>query len=103
MIDPKVIEELKAKHGEIYRLEHLGHEVVVRLPSSPEWLRFKEMQADEGRRSKAPAQLVRDTCVFPDAQSLEVMLNKYPGLADTFAGEVAEVAGLSKKAQREKL
>ncbi len=103
MIDDKLIERLKAEHGEVHLLEHDGIEVVVKPAVRPEWKRFNEMRGDPARKVGAAEQLLRDCCVFPDAAGLAAILARKPGLAETFGGECAEISGLTNKVTSRKL
>ncbi len=105
MLNEKTIADLKAEHGDnLHLLEHLGREVVVKMPDRGAWKRFKGSMANEGPgRLEATAQFIRDCRVHPSPEELEAMFAELPALADTFAGELAELAGAAKSANHRKL
>lgn len=104
MFTDEIIQKLKAEHGDdLYILEACGHEVVVRAPSRPEWKRFRAAQADPAKRIDAQEQLLRGCCVAPGSGDLSALLEKRPGLAETFGIELTEIAGLAEKATSRKL
>jgi hypothetical protein len=103
MIDADTIEKLKAEHGEIHLLRASGVEVVVKAPGRAQWKRFRAYVADERRRPDAVETLLRDCVVHPDAAALDAILEKRPGLAETFGNQVVELAGASGEAEKKAL
>ena len=100
MIDPKIVEELKEKHGaNLHIVTAQGVEVVVKVPSKAAYRRFRQSSRDEKRRDDATETLLRDCVVYPDAQTLNSEIEKRPAIVDTFAAEVLELAGLVKEAE----
>ena len=98
-MDAKVIEELKAAHGSgLHLIEHDGVEVVAKRPGGPQYRRWKQLTLDEKRRIDAGATLVRDCVVHPAAAELQALIDERPGLVDTFAGKLVELAGASQEA-----
>jgi hypothetical protein len=98
MIDPKIIDDLKAKHSDLHLLEHDGVEMVFKRPSKEVYRRFKKLVLDEDRRAEAAERLIFDCLAWPDAPTAQVALEKQPGLVDTFASSLADLAGAAKKA-----
>jgi hypothetical protein len=103
MIDEATVEKLKAEHGELHLLRASGAEVVVKPPSRAQWKRFRAYVADERRRPDAVESLLRDCVVYPDAAALDGILEKRPGLAETFGNQVVELAGASGEAEKKVL
>lgn len=91
-IDPKVIEELKAKHGEVFLLASKSHEVVVRKPDRQIWRKFVTLAADQSRRPDAIERIFLDCVVYPDAAGVQALLDRYPALAQQFGAEVTDLA-----------
>jgi hypothetical protein len=94
MIDPAVEAEMKEKHPGSVALTAGGETVVVVAPSRPIWKRFRTVVAsDDKRRPEGLEQLLRDCLVYPDQKALTAILDRKPGLSETFAAEVCELAG----------
>lgn len=91
-IDAKVLEELKAKHGELHELSSDHYAVVVRRPDRQVWRKFVDSAADERRRTDAIERLFLDCVVWPDLPTVSVMLDARPALAQQFGAEVAALA-----------
>jgi hypothetical protein len=102
-IDSAAIEDLKAKHGEVHQLSHAGVEVIVRTPGRAQWKRFRALTADEKRRPDALETLLRDCLLYPSLSDLDAILDRRPGLAETFGGQLVELAGLSGEAEKKDL
>ena len=102
-IDPKIIEEAKAKGDEITQFSQDGIEVLVKPPTRPQWKRFRALIADEKRRPDALEQLLRDCLVYPGLTDLDAILEKKPGLAESFGGSLVELAGLSDRVEKKVL
>jgi hypothetical protein len=96
-IDPQVLADLKAKHGEdsVHPLTTTDgkYTIVVRRPGRAQWKRFRHMIADPAKRADALETLVRDCMLYPDRQAFEAMLEERPALAEVFGDEVGELAG----------
>lgn len=102
-LDPKLVEELKAKYGEVRKVT-LGDEVFVMRPASrAEWKRFEEARADETKRHVARENLVRHCVVYPDADGLEAVLDRRPAMIIPLTEKAGEHAGWVAKVEDEKL
>jgi hypothetical protein len=100
MIDPKIAAELKEKHGsDLHVMNHDGVEVVAKRPGKVEYRRFRHMTMDDRRKEDAAATFVRDCIVYPAAADLEREFEKRPGLVDTFANKLVELAGTAKECE----
>lgn len=97
------IKKLKAEHGDLTQLDHAGESVIVKSPNRATWKRFRAQAQDEGKRIIAMEELVRACVVHPDRAGLEAMLDRKPGLVETFGKELAELAGASDKAEKKAL
>ncbi len=102
-MDQKVIEELKAQHGEIHQLSYAGVDVIVRAPSRAAWKRYRALMSDAARRADSFEVLLRDCLLHPSLQELDGILDRRPGLAETFGAELVEIAGLGKEAEKKVL
>lgn len=99
MIDPKIAEELKAKHGaDLHVLAHDGCEVIVKRPGRFEYRKFRKETLDERKKEDAPENFIRACCVYPEPADLSRMLEARPGLVDTFSGALIDLAGTSREA-----
>lgn len=97
-------EKLKAQHGDIYSVSApSGEMVVVRMPDRALWKRFRSHMADERRRIDALENLVRGCVVHPDAPTFDAMLEKKPGLAETFGAAVVDLAGMAQDSEKKAL
>jgi hypothetical protein len=103
MIEEKIVQDLKAKHGDVYRLKALGHEFLVRGPSVAEWRRFKATISDKAKRPFATEQLARDCVVHPPKEEVEALFTKYPALPESLADKIAEIGGATEEVEVEKL
>lgn len=101
--DAKLIEELKAKHGEIHELTLEDATVIVKVPSEVEWKRFMGQQGEKEKRVESMRGLFWSCAVWPDKAAVESMVAHRPGLVESFAGEICEIAGLSGAVTRKKL
>jgi hypothetical protein len=78
-------------------------EILVKAPDDGEWKRFRSMQADDAQKYLAPRALVMGSILEPSATEFTAMLATRPGLAETFAGELIEIAGVSRANTRRKV
>ena len=98
-----VVAELKSKHGEVYLLEHLGEAVVVMRPTRPLVKRFRSQMADQNKRADALEYLVTDCIVWPDRKAVQAMLDRLPGLVETFGDAVLDLTGVDKNIEKKVL
>lgn len=98
-----VIEKLKAEHGELTQLTHGPDEVIVRTPNRAQWKRFRAQIGNEKRRDDALELLLRDCVVHPEKADFDAMLDRRPGLAETFGAQVVELAGAVKEPEKKAL
>lgn len=99
MIDKPTIDELKAKHGRIFRtaIQKDGEEQVFlfRLPSKAEFGRFmKTISADKSQTLAASTQLCLDCVVYPSDEVFEKLTTATPGICVGIGGEIAKQGGL---------
>ena len=100
MIDAQIAADLKAKHGaDLHLLSHDGVEVVCKRPGKGEYRRFRHMTIDEKRKEDAAETFVRDCTVYPDGQALAAIFEVRPGLIDTFAARLIDLAGTAKECE----
>lgn len=103
--DKNTIDKLKAEHGEnLHQLESsTGETIIVKSPSRLAYSRFRDASFNEKRRKNALSNLVIDCIVWPDTKAWEAMLDARPGLEDTFASDLVELAGAADAVSRKKL
>ena len=88
------IQALKSKHGStLTLLSAANNHVVVRPPSRGEWKRYRTQMHDDAQRPDAAEHLLRACIVHPDSAQVEALLNRLPGLAESFGAAVLELAG----------
>ena len=97
-LDTKMIEKLKAEHGEVYLLEAAGASVVVRPPSRAAMKRFFNLSSREDRRYEALEALLQDSAVYPEPAELARLLEKTPGLVAPFGEKLVALAGATEEA-----
>jgi len=101
MIDPKIIDDLKAKHpgAKLHRLAHSGAEIIVKPPGEAEYRKFKAKTKNDRLVAAAGEGLIYDCLVFPEAAVLATMIGERPGLVDTFTNALVDLAGLAKECE----
>lgn len=103
MVAPEVISqekllELEAKHGRIGVVTHPDGKswtVVLRKPRRAEYKMFRAHSNDPRRAPDAQENLIKQTCVFPDAAGLEALLEDWPGIPEACGRTLIELAGMS--------
>lgn len=104
MIDESKIEELKAKHGEIFTMEICGTGVAFRLPTEPEY--FKCLGEGAKNPAAAPKQvydLAHKCVVYPSSAEFGALCSRRAGVGLKVGNEILKIAGgeeteLAKKA-----
>ena len=102
-IDPKVVEDLRAKFGaDVAVLDADGESVVVKRPSRQTYGRFREyiMSDNISRKASANEVLCVDCIVYPTGLEREAIFDRKPGLVDAFAGELVKMAGGGAEAKK---
>lgn len=97
-LDAKIIEKLKAEHGEVYALEAAGASVVVRPPTRAAMKRFFNLSSREDRRYEALEALLQDCVVHPAPADLAALLERKPGLVAPFGEKLVSIAGATEEA-----
>lgn len=100
MIDPRIIETLKASHADLHLLRIVEEgetvvEVVARRPAADVFRKFRAMLRNPARKEDAPEQLVRDCVLYPEAVELVEIFRVRVGAVDTFAAKLITLAGLT--------
>jgi hypothetical protein len=93
MIEEKVLEDLRAKHGDLYMVETEIGPVVFRGANRVEYRQWKSARDDDAKKFAADEILSRACVVYPDAAAFEAMLDKLPALAGILQGEIIQVSG----------
>lgn len=109
-ITDEVIKRVKAANAAVTEVHHLTHpelpdEVLVRPPSRQEWRIYQNHRhdADVVKRSMAPDVLVETCVIHPSREDLGKMLEAHPGLVETWAGDLVEIAGVTGQKTRKKV
>ena len=98
------IEQLKAEHGDELHLLTAGRfAVVVTPPPRHKYKRFKSAVLDPKKRDAALETLFLDCVVWPERASIDQLLERYPGMAETFGDKLLELAGVVDDAHLAKL
>ena len=99
------IAAVKAEHpgAELHQLEHGDESIVVRVPNRVQWRRFIAESSNKtpGASSAAMENILAAVTVWP--KSSDDLYNRRPGLVETFAGKVCELAGLASEASAKKI
>lgn len=77
--------------------------IVCKGPSEGEWKRFRATGPTALERIVAYRNLVTACLVYPSREEFSALLAERPALAETFAGELSEIAGVSRTATHRKL
>lgn len=88
------LEQLKQQHGKVVRLAAGDSVVYVKRATREIYKRFRAQAQDDARRAVAATNLVNACLVWPGDAEREAMFDEYPGLIDTLAGALLELAGL---------
>jgi hypothetical protein len=103
MLEQNAIDELKRRHGTLREWTCSGETVIVREPTKIAYDKFRDWQDDPIRKGSACEAFVTDCVVYPDASGVMGMLERKPGLADTFAIKLSILAGNTRDVQEKKL
>jgi hypothetical protein len=68
-------------------------QVVYRAPTSAEYKRFRSMAVKEDQKAEATENLARVCVIYPSREEFNVLLAKYPSIAETSSDELTELSG----------
>lgn len=103
-IPQEALDQAKATHGEVFRLDHDEASVLVRPPKRAEYRKFKAtILGNQAAAADALETLLREVVVYPAPEAFDAMLDRWPGLSETFGQKVLEIAGVSEQATLKKL
>lgn len=102
--DQATIDSIKAAHPgvQLHLIRAKEHHVIVRSPSAEAWKKYRRYTADRDLRSRAADALFRDCLIHPSAEAMDSILQGLPGLAETFGGELIDLAGMIPDTEIEK-
>lgn len=80
-----------------------GEAVICKAPTRGEYRRFRSMYLDGAQRAMATETLLIGCVVHPDRGELGRLLERRPGLAETFGEKLIAWAGLGVEAYEKKL
>lgn len=98
MIDPKIVDEVKAANPGVrltmLRVAAAGGEaeIIVRSPTPAIYRKMKAKGKDERSALDANETFVRDCLAWPDPKAYSALVEQYPGINDTFANRLADLA-----------
>lgn len=98
VISQEKLAELEAKHGRVGVVSHADGKswvVVLRKPRRAEYKMFKAHLTEPRRAADAQENLVKQTCVFPDAPTLEALLDEWPGIPDACGNTIIALSGMA--------
>lgn len=107
-IPEETLNRLRAAHPASVELSILtapsGESVVVRNITRGEWHRYRtKVSADERKRFDLSEQLLFSCIVHPEKMEVESILDRRPGLTETWFNGLMEVAGLSQHFEKKAL
>ena len=102
-MDQAVIDELKAKHGELTQVDVGEQEFIVRGPTKAEYAAFRAMIFDESKRAYATEDLVRACIVYPERKAFEALLAHRPALPEVLSEHVLTLAKGAETVKAKKL
>lgn len=91
-IDPAILEQARAEHGDVFELSEGGETVLVKRPNRGDYRRFRADRQDDKRRAVALEALFEACLVFPKLDDFEPILDRKPALADVLGGKLLEIA-----------
>lgn len=94
----KTLVELEAKHRRIGVISHADGSswvVVLRKPARAEYKMFRASANNPAKAPEAGETLVKQTCVYPDAATLDALLEDWPGIPEACTKTIVELAGMS--------
>ena len=105
MFDEQTLDQMKAAHPGVpmTMLSAQGEAIVVRPVSRPAWKRFRAAVEGGARTNDHLELLILDCLVAPDRAGLMAMLDRKPGLAETFGHRLAREAGYAAGVEAKKL
>lgn len=108
--DPKLVEELKAKYGDIHLLgmpKGVDGIVIVRTPTPEMWDRLQDRAMDpratQATKRAAARNILIDVLVHPGREELGALLDRKPGLVQTLSNQLTAIAGVDNDVTAEKL
>jgi hypothetical protein len=107
-ITEEQLAKTKAEHPgvELHLLSNpdTDDQIICKGPNEGEWKRFKEKSGTTVPEQLAAARTLVVSClVYPSKEDFVALVQQRPGLPETFAGELTEIAGISRKATHRKL
>lgn len=102
------IEEFKAKNSTIeFRAVTIDDTTValIRRPDRANWRAYRSMQDKQGSLARLDSYefITRHATLLPSSEALEKLMADQPGIVETLASEIAELAGSTAKAKSEKI
>lgn len=96
--------KLKSEHGEdIHLLTTSGEQLIARSPTRAEFTRFVDESSETKRKARALETLTRACVLYPDAEALDALLEKRPGIGSSVAIKLVEIAGADQEVEAKKL
>lgn len=100
----KLLEQIREKHPRAILLSvepapgtepgEMGGDVIgVTPPTRAQWRKFKVVGMDQAKRPDVMEMLLRDCLVYPEPTAFEALVERRPGLIETFGEEVLELGG----------
>lgn len=101
-IDPAVIEQAKAEHGEITQLMVGQHPILVRCPTPEELDMFLDTVKED--TASGPALVLVTSCiVHPTAREFAQIRRERPGCVVTILKQLRRIAGLEEDLKAKKV
>jgi len=105
-MDAATIEKTKAEHPNVEIL-HLtakdGSEVLAKIPQKKEMDMFRDLASSDKTKSRSPERLLRACVLHPVQEELGMLLDRRPGLVESWVGKLLEAAGITEEAEAKKL
>jgi hypothetical protein len=105
MLTPEQEAKLKEAHpgAELHRLSNEYAEVVVKVPSFEVYQKFLDQLAEPSAKTHAPRLLLMACLVHPPEAEFRALIQTRPGVVQSFANDLVELAGLKAVTDRKKL
>ncbi len=92
-----VLEQTHGRIGVVTSPDGRSWGVVMRKPKRAEYKMFRANATSDKVQIKNEAQetFFKQTCVWPNAQSLDALLEEWPGIPEACSGVLMSLAGMS--------
>jgi hypothetical protein len=101
----QMVQQLKSTHGDdrVHVIETMGETFIVRMPTRPEYKRFRSYVIDAGKRNDAHDALISEVLLYPERAAATAIFDRKPALVETLGEWIAEQAGAGANVEKKAL